>query len=142
MPQQPPVSFRDARIERELDARARPGVSRGAVANREVERYYALIGRELGRLPFSEAEASAICDALNGTILEPSSIPLLRGGIEDAVEGDDLATKWGIDGGALVSKLRELPLGALYALADAVERFWLDPNPLPEALRRVGLIRD
>ncbi len=117
-------------------------ISEGLVARRDLERYYALLDHELARVELSEAEASLICDALNGTLMDPHSYRLLWAEVADAVRLDGLDAKWGVDGDALVERLRALSPGAMMAVVDAVERFWLSPNPLGENLRRVGLVRD
>ncbi len=91
----------------------------------QLERYYALMARDRARLRrlLSADEVALICDACNGTLWQPESIPLLYAEIEDALQ-DDLADKWRVDGPALVAKLKAMSAGELFALVDAVERFW------------------
>lgn len=71
------------------------------------------------------AEASAVCDALDGGVL--------------VMAGDDILG-WGADVAALIVRLRTLtPLGQ-YALVDAIERFWREPHrDAGETLRETGL---
>lgn len=137
-----PIAFRDARLEPEIARRSAAGVSLGSTVNRDIARYYALLADELRSVPLSEGEAALICDALNGTLIEPTIVRLLWAEVDRAIQGDGLAEKWNVDGAALVSKLRGLTPGALFAVADGVERFWRQPDlPLAENLRSVGLVR-
>lgn len=141
--QRPPVSFRDADVERALAARARNGESRGLVASRDLARYYATLARALAALELTEGEASLISDALNGVLHTEHDAHLAWAGVDDALHLEDLGSKWGVDGPALVARLRAAgPWGQL-AVVDAVERFWLDTDaPTGERLRAVGLVRD
>lgn len=135
------VEFKSAVLSRIIAERAGQD-SLGLTAARDLERYYALVEEELGSLDLTEAQASLICDALNGTLLEPYSIRLLWAEVDDAVHLNGLDRKWGVSGPALVEKLRALTPGQKFALADAVERFWRDTTvPTEERLRQVGLIR-
>ncbi len=111
------------------------------VVRRELERYYAVLRDELTRVRLTEGEASLIVDAMNGSITDHYSYNLLWANISDAISLDGLDAKWQVDGAALVEKLRSLTPGAAMAVSDACERFWQDPNPTGEALRRVGLVR-
>jgi hypothetical protein len=148
-PKQPdPVVFRPGpSIERELAARAgAPGERPGLVAKRDLGRYYALIREELRRLspPLTQAEASLICDACNGTWMGDEYSPgpmILWAEVADACRLNELDAKWGVDGDALVARLQRMTPGQLMAIADAVERFWLEPDlDTEEGLRRVGLM--
>jgi hypothetical protein len=63
--------------------------------------------------------------------------------IADALD-DGLAAKWGVDGEALVAKLRALSAGQSLAVMDAIERAWRHPDrgeDFGAALRAVGLVR-
>lgn len=135
------IQFRNQRVAEAADARSRPG-KRNLTAARDLERYYSLLAAELAGIELSEAEASLVCDALNGTLFEPHTIRLLWAEVDDAIRHDGLAEKWGVDGPALVERLRSLTPGQAYALVDAVERFWLDASsPASERLRTAGLVR-
>lgn len=146
-PSRAPVQFKDRVVEQQLAARSQPGYGNGAgaIAARDLARYYAILAHELARLPLSEAEASLIVDALNGTLIEPHTAGLIWASVDDAIRGDGLDRKWAVDGPALVSKLRDLPLAASLALADAVERFWAQAGEGEQAmldrLVAVGLIQ-
>ena len=117
----------------------------GAIVARDLGRYYALLARSLAALTLTEAEASLICDACNGTLWEPHTIPLLWAAVDDAIRLNGLADRWRVDGAALVVKLRALSAGETFALADAVERFWRQPgsndHPVAVQLRAVGLLQ-
>lgn len=131
--QGPPIQFRDVEIERELAAR---GDNPNLVAKRDLERYYALLRQSLPT--FSRSEASLIVDALNGTLIEPHTARLLWAAIDDALY-DGLAEKWGVDGLALVARLRRLTPFEALAVVDAAERYWRD-HEAADALERVGLV--
>ena len=140
-PRSTPVQFRDAAVELRLAERTDEGQSAGLTAARDLERYYALLDHCLAVIVLTEAEASLICDALNGTLIDHRTYHLVWASVDDAIRLDGLDEKWGVDGPALVGKLRDLDHCGMLAIADAVDRFWIEPNPMPVALRRVGLVR-
>jgi hypothetical protein len=102
------------------------------------------IGRsELHRTRFTAAEASLIADALNGTWLLDDNWRFAAAEVEDACRLNSLDRKWGVDGMALVERLKSLSPVALCALAESVEQFWRNPSDdMPAALRACGLLRD
>lgn len=135
------VQFSSRAAVEAIDDRRHEGLfSRGQIAARDLGRYYALLAREMATLQFGEGEAYLICDALNGTILDETSIRLIWAEVEDAIRLDGLDHKWNVDGGALVEKLKSLCPGQAVALVDAVERAWMAPNE-PDRLQTVGLVR-
>jgi len=69
---------------------------------------YFLEGFRRDHATFDVLEASAIVDACNGWAIEPHSVPLLWAQVEDAIRHENLAEKWGIDGVALIGRLRTL----------------------------------
>jgi hypothetical protein len=119
------------------------GAEASATVRRIVARYLDLVERELDQIELSEPEALLVCDALNGLwITEAAAVRLLWAEVADAIAHDRLDAKWGVDGEALVAKLRRLTPGQRLALLDAVERFWQQPDrPAAEVLREVGLVR-
>lgn len=94
------------------------------------DRYLELLRRT--DLPvLTEAEMSALRDVNNGTWHEPAA--MIRGalwlGIEDSLP-DGIAEKWGIDGPALVKKLRGLSFAQEIKLVEGIEKWWSDqPHP-------------
>lgn len=148
LPQYPRVQFRAGDLLPALLARTAEdpveGYTEGALsqtAQRDLERYYALL--KLSLPAFSEAEASLIVDALNGSMLESHSGHLLWAEIDDAVR-EGLAEKWGVAGPALVERLRALPPFAQYAVWEAAEVWWNGPYREADwgaSLRAVGLVR-
>lgn len=141
--QYPRVSLRAGDLLPDLAARAGDdsdaAISR--TADRDLHRYYALLARALPA--FAEPEASLLVDALNGIITEPHSAHLLWANVEDA-QREGLAEKWGVDGLALVQRLRALTPFEALAVADAAERYWQGPyrqSDMTAALRQVGLVR-
>ena len=135
-------------LKDDLEARIGGGFhssSVSTVAKRDVERYYFLLKQALPA--FSYGEAALMVDAMNGTIFEPHTVRLLWAEVADAIQLDHLDTKWQqedstLDGAALIEKLRGLSLVECMAVADAIERFWSNPNPMRDRLREVGLIRE
>lgn len=122
----PVNSFRPAPIVR--DTIANNGGGRG-LSHRlaQIADRYSEILRRAPRPDLSEAETSAVRDALNGTLHEPAA--MIRGslwmGIEDSLP-DGLADKWQIDGAALVFKLRVLTFEQEIRLVEEVEAYWAD----------------
>lgn len=139
------IAFRAGDLLAHLDARTYTSMadSVSEVAKRDLDRYYDMLARSLPT--FTVAEASLICDALNGSLLQPASAPLLWAEISDALD-DGLAEKWGVDGPALVARLRLLTPFQALAVEDAVERWWRSTRDEPdlsheERHRRVGLVK-
>lgn len=99
------------------------GESLSGTINRIADRYYEILRRS--RIDLSEPEINAVRDALNGWLAEPAAT--IHGGpaleVEDALE-DGLAERHGIDGRALVAKLRALTYAQEVALVDSVEQYW------------------
>lgn len=129
----------------QLRARAVPPLSIDLVARRDLERYYACVHAELRTVSLTIAEACLTCDACNGIVWLPATIPSLPEEIEKAIRQDSLDEKWAVDGSALVARLQTLSYGQKAAIADAIERFWRlvtlgDHEPTERLLRRVGLI--
>jgi hypothetical protein len=91
-----------------------------------LDRYTYMLQRSLPALreTLSEKEISLIADSCNGTMFQAWSVPLLYANIEDSISLDGLDEKWGVDGAALLDKIRALDLSTTFALVDAVERFW------------------
>lgn len=119
----------DAKLMDEIEAR-KENVWHGArsqVAMRDLARYYHLLQIARHRLAqegvFSPDEQALIIDALNGVLLG-EHITTLPANVEATISLDGLAEKWGVDGAALMEKLRSLSPLELAAIADAVEMFW------------------
>ena len=103
----------------------RRGDNRSAVVSRDLDRYYYMLSRALPSLRrlLSTDEVALLCDALNGTLWHAQTMPFLPAQIADALQFG-LAEKWEVDGSALVTKLAQLDLLQVFALVDAIERFW------------------
>ncbi|WP_454859707.1 hypothetical protein [Promicromonospora soli] len=115
-----------------------------AAARNGLLRYYRILDASLRGLSLTEAEASLICDALNGVWLrDGGSEEMIWAEISDAISYEGLDTKWGVDGASLVGTVRGWTLAQKVAVVDAVERFWSDTSrPSGEMLREAGLVRD
>ena len=142
----PIIKFRAKEtLKEELEARAMPdeALSPSLVAQRDLERYYALLPRVLPT--FSEAEAYLIVDALNGSLCPSELIHVHWMTIEDAILLDHLDQKWNLDGKQFLARLHQFSPFELIAIRDAAERFWhivsrKDHPPSDEVLRQVGLV--
>lgn len=111
-------------------------------AKRDLERYYTLLEDALPTLDLSEAEALLIFDALNGVKFSTETIQLLRYNVADGIE-ERLDQKWGVNGKALLQKLKSYNHTQLFALADAIEQLGVDSYQIADLateLKRVGLI--
>lgn len=96
-------------------------VSRAAC--RMLERY-AEVARRC-RPELSEAEWSLLRDACNGWAVEPASaVAWLPLQVDDAIRLDELDRKWGVDGPALIERLRRLDYAGCLAVLDEIERWW------------------
>lgn len=119
-----------------------PGDNMSAVINASLERYAAVLaaGRRSLLDLLDESEMGLIIDALNNPMFrEPSAISVITASIEDAIDMDAAAAKWGVDDAALLEKLQGLTYAEQVALVDAVERWWLSEQQSGDyldALRR------
>lgn len=71
-----------------------------------------------------ESELNLVRDALNGCWLVELPCSYALANIEDAISMNRYDQKWGINGDALLRKLRALDEAGWTALVDAVERWW------------------
>jgi hypothetical protein len=121
MTKQVPTSLRlKPRLAGEIDSRG----ARSMVIHRDLERLYTLYRHALANMNLSAKEACLIADALNGILFEPATAQLLWANIAEAISVDGLDTKWGVDGKALVERLRTADHLTCFAIIDAAERFW------------------
>lgn len=76
------------------------------------------------------AEWCAVCDVLNGTwtIAEHTETDPARHLWAEMADAPEMSTKWGIDHGMLVAKLRGLTYGQRVAVVEVVGRFWRSPR--------------
>ena len=100
------------------------GEARSTVITRDLERLYTLYRRALKRTDLTIDEACLITDALNSSLMTADTAHLLWASIEDAIKYEGLHKKWGVDGKALVEKLRSLNEIQSMAIIDAAEKFW------------------
>lgn len=126
--------------------------SAGAIARRDLGRYYNLLAMELRSLELTEGEASLICDANNGVgmlSLVDEAMPLgqlrahLLTNVNDAVALNAWDRKHGLteqETTALLERMRRWTPGQVLAVADAVERFWAHPETT--TVQSVGLCRE
>lgn len=127
----PPVSPRDLvqfrvgdTLSPELTRRLEAGLSPSLTVKRDVERYYALLAAVRTSLPFEDPEIALIrrvaWDTPGGL---GSDVPrLLWAEVADAIRHQpDAIEESGVDGDALVAKLRDLCAAELYALVEAIE---------------------
>ena len=127
----------------EIAARRARGGNNSGVISATIDRYAAVLAeaRRTLRDKLRVAEVSACLDALNGYLtIEPRTVALVSAEIRDAILGDDLGPKWGIDPDTLIATLDGLTFAEQMSLVDAAERWWMrvgaGENPEPrEALR-------
>jgi hypothetical protein len=132
----PPVTFRDFILEGRIASRQGKDESLGIVAKREIDRYYDLLDTgtdDLERV-FSLKEVKLILFACKDVTWSSvaKNARYLQFEVRDAIEHDDAANHYGIDGQELLNKLAALAPHQVAALTDAIEMFWLNP-PKPFA---------
>ena len=133
------IQFRTGDIEDALQLRSHMEDGHMSFTAREIlKRYFDLMERELRTVNLTRKEACAICDVCNGWAMDPHSIMFMWAEVSDGISLNQIDKKWGVDGPALVAKIRAWTPGQTLAVADAVEKFWHDPNPTDEALARAG----
>jgi hypothetical protein len=122
----PRVMFRlNKELKPFLTERTQEKQSLEQVVRRDLERYYEMLRRSLPT--FSMSEARLICNALNGNIIRPESVHLIWAEVSDTLE-EGIIDEDGVDGPALVKRLRALTPFECMAVADAVERAWNSPT--------------
>jgi hypothetical protein len=121
------VSLRDE-IKQQAQARIVPGSAlagdRSSVLDRDLERYYnGLLKaglKSLRNAKFSPEERACLGTLFMSTgFMKPDHIRLLIFSLEDSI---DEMRFFGVDPDALLAKMRQLDLAALYALVDLIER--------------------
>lgn len=121
------VQFRPGHLARRIAARTPAGHSPGETARRDLERYYTVLERTLAGVALDERAWNLLRDALNGTWADSWwAAHELAAEVEDAL-GSGLGEKWGLSGpeqGALLAQIRGLSPAAVWAVIDAVERWW------------------
>lgn len=129
------------RIVERADERDPMNLSADLTARRDLTRYYQVLANSLPRL--EEGEAMWLVDVLNSTVLDERTYRYLAHEIADSIQ-DGMEDKWGVNGHAFVDKLLSLSPGALMALVDAVERFWLrqEGRDAREVLVEVRLLKE
>ena len=148
--------------DQEFDPRAGAQFARkdsaGLIARRDLGRYYALLESELAALELTEAEASLIADANNGLgslalALTDDASPRCAGvggwlratllaNVSDSVALNRYDEKHGLteqQATDLLQRMRRWTPGQVLAVADAVERFWAQPETT--TVQSVGLVR-
>lgn len=132
------------RVYDEVMDRVRGSRERSATIARDLDRLYTLYRYALRAVPLTAGEACLLCDVLAGTLMDASSATMLWAEVADGIQLDGLADKWGVDGDALVARLKGLDRLTCLALVDAAERFWagdLSEDALT-AVRRYFHVRD
>ena len=98
----------------------------GATESKSLDRYFWLLETAMPKL--SEAEFNLLCDACNGwaSSYEPPEVVAqgLVMQIEDAINYEQLAQKWAVDGTALIAQLQTLSALETLALVEAIEKYW------------------
>lgn len=135
------TQLRLGELQEPVDARTHEGGSDGKTVYVMVERYLWMLQRSMPRL--TEAEASLICDALNGIwMADTYALPLIWAGVSDACRLNDLGGKWGLDEQqqtALIKRMQGWNTAELLAVIDGVERFWRDHEA---TVQSVGMVRE
>jgi hypothetical protein len=113
------------------------------ILNTAVSRYLAMV--DASQPIFAEAEWLAVCDVLNGTLVDDKmwirhSGMLMAQEMQDSAP-DGVYEKWGIDGPALCKKLAALPLVQSLAVLHVVTAFWTHTDlQAGDALALAGVI--
>lgn len=136
------ISFRDKQMKKALNER---GQAPGLVAKQICDRYFYLMQRCTPK--FTEAEASLIVDVLNGSRFQTETIEYIVKEVVYAIREEGYAQKWVVNGDVLIGQIKNLNLSQLFALVDAVERFWYESESyyvgdnMSKRLKKVGLIK-
>lgn len=114
----------------------------------DLRRYRQVLPDLLSEVSLSQAEASLVCEACNGSWVFAGADPQADdclwwpAQVVDAIRLNQLHRKWEVDAESLLAKLRSLTPPQLVAVKDAIERFWDEPErQTGELLRELGLVR-
>ena len=91
-----------------------------ATVKRDLERYYWLIGTLTPQ--FAPPEAALIYDALLDFKGHLHTIPYVWAEASEQIQAKSLDEKWGVDGSAIVERLRLLSHGERLRLVDVIEQ--------------------
>ncbi len=141
--QEPSIHLRLAEMAKDMESRVRGGDVTPSDIRAQLSFYFHGLAETLQQIVLSEGEALLLCDSLNGVLHEPHTVSLLWAGVADSIELEELDKKWGVDGKALVEKLRAMDYWQALSLIDAVTRWWnVQQNHEDRTgnLRAVGLI--
>jgi len=127
-----------------VTSRVRGPRERSATIARDLGRLYDLYKLALREIQLTASEACLICDVLNGTWMDVGSADTLWAEVADGIRLNGLDQKWGVDGEALIAKLKGLDRLTCLALVDAAERFWAGDlrEDARTAVRRYFHVRD
>jgi len=122
----PTIQFNATSIIDKIRARDNQRRSEHLTARRDLKRYYKLLEASRPTLPFEQAKL--LCDLLNGTMFEPinHAPQILQIKVQDAP--DQLFEKWDVSRDKLEQRVADFSDAEAYAVIDAVERFWNEPN--------------
>jgi hypothetical protein len=108
--------------------------------------FFMTTNNDPGVSKFSLSEALLMADALNGVLLDAWTKHLLWLSIEDAIRTDELDRKWGVDGDALVERLRSLSPTEQGMIAYRIQQAWENEtyytDSLVERVKKVGLVAE
>ena len=110
-----------------INSRCGKDGSRSETIARLIARLEDILKRHRPKL--SDAEWALLSEALGGIVFEPTSIRYVWARVEDAISENALGDKHGVDGRALVEKLRSLDHAGLVAIVDEAERHWMGSKP-------------
>lgn len=114
-------------IDSAMSTRGDSGDGKSSAVVRTVDRYLAILNRAKVELSkqFDRQECALILDSCNGVaFFDTVSIQLLPENIVDSIGMDGLDKKWGVDGEALITKLRALTYPEKTAMVDAITVWW------------------
>lgn len=115
------------------------------VAKRDLARYYQLLSQE--RVTLGAPEAKHVVQALRYVVWQAEHWPpgksiTLHHQMRDYVAASTKSAVWRETLGAdLIARMEALTPAQRWAVADAVERYWLLERRGPAGLREVGLVR-
>lgn len=145
------IQFRPGQLAPQIQSRTdndESGLSADLVARRDLHRYYTALANDLRAITLTKGEALLCCEALGAPLGDPDDTTKSAGSIFasiiDAMALDRLDEKFDVDRDTFSAKVAAWTAGQRYAVADAVERWWLLPDSEQDdiaTLTKVGLLR-
>lgn len=131
------ISFRVYDFKDDITSRVNKTITTHQIGHRDLERYYTLLNLALKEVALTQNECLCILDVLKWRSFNIEFIRFIWATLEDNFKYERTDKKYNIDGKLLINKIKNSSAAFLYALADAVERYWNDVTIETDAIAKL-----